>query len=75
MNYDELMKKARETNRQRDKMDGFNYASLPPSVVIDTAKMAIKAGIVTDDWNAVAEGLAMLEDMQSRFIVVRGETK
>ena len=40
---------------------------LPVVDHIRTAMMAIECGIKTDDWGAVAEGLAMIEDIERRL--------
>jgi len=66
MDYEKLMEKARETNSARDAIDTEfghkNMNDVYPQVVFLTALEALRAGIVTDDWNAIAEGLALLED-------------
>ncbi len=68
--YDRIMEKARKTNAERgeaDKESGFaNPGETPPSSHIETAMAAIEAGIRTSDWNAVAEGQAMIEAILER---------
>ena len=64
------MAKARKTNLMRDSADK-EVGSVPPSEAsllehLRTAMFAIEAGIQTDDWNAVAEGQAMLEEILSQ---------
>jgi hypothetical protein len=67
MNYDALMKKARKTNESRDKEEeqvGYlNPSEGLWSMRIATAISAIECGIKVNDWNAVAEGQAMLEKL------------
>jgi len=79
MNYEKLLKAARKTNAERDKMDaqfGGNPLSNERSLeIIRIAIEAIKAGIIRDDWNTVAEAQAMLISLVDRFdhstIVIR----
>ncbi len=72
MDYKNMMGIARETNRERDEMDRRISSSgavsdLSPSMIIRTAMAAIEAGIVTDDFETVAEGQAMLEELMARW--------
>lgn len=64
MNYKELLSKAKATNAKRDQDDrevGFQAASDgTPDMQLRTAIGAIEAGIVTDDWDCIAEAQAML---------------
>ena len=67
MDYKAIMKKARETNRKRDEIDGNPLIDLPAGIVINTAMTAIEVGIRTDEWDFVAEALAALEDLREKF--------
>ena len=83
-NFEALMKTARETNRRRDDAEhqvGYagpsnNIAQIRAEAIFSTdlkmllrtASLAIECGIRTDDWNAVAEGLAMLDDAAEEII-------
>jgi hypothetical protein len=71
LNYEELMQKARKTNAERDEIDrkaGFATPGDGASILLlRTAMSAIETGIVTNDWNSVAEGLAMLEILAGRL--------
>jgi hypothetical protein len=66
MNYQELMAKARKTNKERELIElKSGYRSPDPKNNIDilrTIMLAIACGIKLGDWNAVAEGQAMLEE-------------
>lgn len=61
-----IMAKARTTNASRsasERRAGFSsLESGPPREFARTAMLAIEAGIKSQDWDCVAEGLAMLED-------------
>ena len=63
----EILARARATNRHRDKLDrknGFAAPSdCPVDVALGTAMGAIYAGLSSSDWNCIAEGYAMLEDV------------
>lgn len=63
----EILATARATNRHRDKLDrknGFAAPSdCPVDVALETAMGAIYAGLSSSDWNCVAEGYAILEDV------------
>jgi hypothetical protein len=64
MDYEKLMRKARKTNKDRDKMDkesGFASPNVNLMACLTTAMAAIQAGISTDDFETIAEGQAMLE--------------
>src|SRR6516225_1032760 len=60
----ELVARARETNARRDQDEtaaGFaNPFAGPTDETIRTIICALMAGIMTSDWNAVAEGYVML---------------
>lgn len=65
MNYLELMEKARHANKERDDIDGgFARPDANPIILLRTAMSAIECGITLEDWNCVAEGQAMLEQLQ-----------
>lgn len=71
MNYEELMAKARKTNQSRSRSEhkaGFaSPEDCDPGHHIRTVMTAIQCGIEVKDWNAVAEGQAMLEDVLPRL--------
>jgi hypothetical protein len=66
-----LLSKAEQTNAQRDKIErGSGFA--PPgqggnALWARTVMQAIYCGLRTEDWNAVAEGLIMLRDLEFRL--------
>lgn len=66
MNYQQLIEKARRANKQRDQLDRRNGFAAPNDgpigMLFATAFAAIEAGITTEDWSAIAEGLVMLQD-------------
>lgn len=69
--YLKLMEKARRTNDQRDKDEReAGYAS-PDSGSFDnqlqTVMTAICCGIITEDWNAIAESQSMLEKIELKL--------
>jgi hypothetical protein len=72
--YKKLMAKARQTNAKRDETDREGYFATPDygplSQMLKTAMSAVEAGIITADWNAVAEGQAMLEQLMQRCMNV-----
>ena len=65
----ELIDKARKTLEQMRKTERESGFASPedtgPFSLIFTAFDAIKAGIVQQDWNSVAEGYVMLEQVTS----------
>ena len=67
----ELIVRARATNTRRDRDEavaGFaNPLMGPVDLSIRTIICALMAGIVTSDWNAVAEGYAMLCDLHEKI--------
>lgn len=69
--YKKIMLKARKTNMERDDIDRSIGRPAPPDTTDDLfcriAMSAIECGIKTDDWNAVAEGQAMLEMLELRL--------
>ena len=73
MDYNKLMKRARDQNKRFDRLDikagGTPMHKQPVMVQIRTAMAAIECGIKTADWNNVAEGQAMLEEIEKRFEV------
>jgi len=68
MDYEDMMKKARATNKQRDNHErkvGFMAASdCSLDLQIRTAMSAIQAGIASNDWVCIAEAQAMLEQVE-----------
>ena len=66
--FDVLIRKARATNRRRDaseRRSGFASPSDGPlDLTLRTVMSALEAGIRTDDWDCIAEGFAMLEDLE-----------
>lgn len=75
MDYEKLMEKARATNAKRDNDDRLSGAGAPEDhgawALLVTAIDAIKAGVVRDDWNAIAEGQAMLERIVDKYQPVK----
>jgi hypothetical protein len=69
-NYRRLIQAARRTNAERDAQDREVGSAAPEDCSLDlhlwTAVSAITAGIQTEDWSCVAEGLAMLQDAELR---------
>ena len=68
LDYEAIMAKARFTNALRDEEDReVGYAPPGPehgvAQWIKCAMSAIECGIGVGDWNAVAEGQAMLEEI------------
>lgn len=63
MDYEQLMKKAREHNRAFDKIDGRPFVRMPVPEQIATVMEAIKAGIKAVDWDCVAQAQGLLEDL------------
>jgi hypothetical protein len=75
--FDRLIQKARETNRQRDQADRAGGFAAPPDCdresQLRTVVSALVSGIQSMNWNCVAEGLVVLADLadyhpwESRF--------
>ncbi len=69
--YRKLMAKAVATNAKRDddeRKAGILPASeCPPDAIIRTAQEALECGLLTQDWNAVAEAAAMLAEITKYF--------
>lgn len=67
MDYDKLMRTARQTNAKRDEGERESGFAAPPdnepSMFLRTAMAAIECGIRTDDWESIAEAQAMLEQV------------
>lgn len=65
--YDDLMEKAREINKKRDKDDEQMLYAAPSNNEVwkhlRVAYEAIKSGMITDDWQAIAEAQAMIEQI------------
>lgn len=74
MTFEQRMAKARATNAQRDATErrvGFaNPQHCDTATWAATIEAAIEAGIKMSDWDCVAEGLAMLNDMVALFRAV-----
>lgn len=74
MNYEELITKARATNKKRDQDErevGFKAVSdCTPDLQLRTAMSAIQCGIAIGDWDSIAEAQAMLEHLH---LVVTGK--
>lgn len=64
-----LVKKAKETNKERDQADRQTWGSAPPDQPLDlqarTVMMALDAGMRMKDWNCVAEAYAMMIDLHT----------
>lgn len=64
----QLLARARKTNRDRDRSEREAGFASPDSgdlaSWLRTIAQALAAGIAQEDWNAVAEGLAMLQDAE-----------
>ena len=62
--FNRLLAQAAKTNRERDQMErelGFATPNDgPPYLRLGTGIAAIEAGLLLEDWNAIAEGLDML---------------
>ena len=71
MNYEQIMKQARATNRKRDASDRKHGLAAPSDVPLvihlQTVMFAIEAGIKRDDWGCVAEAQGMLEEIMDRL--------
>ena len=67
MTWEQRLEKAKRTNRERDAADrsvGFaTPAEAGDPAYLATALEAIKAGGKIQDWDLVAEGVVMLEDL------------
>jgi hypothetical protein len=65
-----LIRKAESTNAERDRMDRANGFAPPSAGPLDvelrTICAALEAGLRTEDWDCVAEGLVMLRDTAGR---------
>ena len=67
MNWEDRLQKAKRTNTKRDALDrGMGFATpseteLP--IYLATALEAVKAGGKLEDWDFVAEGVVMLEEL------------
>lgn len=72
MDYEKIMKIARRVNQNRSKIDRKNGFAAVEDVSnlmqIETAMEAIKCGIITNDWDCVAEGQAMLESLVTTLV-------
>ena len=62
--FESILRKARKTNERRNQLErNVGFASprdLPLGDQLRTVYFAIECGIKTEDWDCVAEGLAML---------------
>lgn len=75
MDYQKIMRKAHKTNSQRDKDEtAFGWVA-PTNCPIDlhlrTAIEAIRSGIMSNDWDCVAEGQDMLSSIHERMKGIR----
>lgn len=74
--YTDRMDRAGATNRKRDQVDANCGMILArdrgPAVYLLQAMSAIETGLKCDDWDYVAQGLAMLQDLRERYAVVLG---
>jgi hypothetical protein len=66
-----LIDKARRTNAERDRIDG-GLMGLPVDVHLRTIISALVCGISMKDWDCIAEGTAMVQEME---FAVRKATK
>jgi hypothetical protein len=57
-----MLARAEATNRERDQIDGGAVVHSSIDELVRTAICAIECGIRMNDWDCVAEGLAMLAD-------------
>jgi hypothetical protein len=64
-----IMERARRTNRERDRQAG---CAVPRDggarTYLAAAMSATECGLLVEDRDAVAEGLAMLEDLQETYL-------
>jgi len=74
LDYDALMVKAQKTNRDRDASDRTSGNGAPADhgmrALFNTAITAIEAGIKRANWDAVAEGLVMLHEVQDKTLIL-----
>lgn len=77
--FAEIMDRARHTNRERNRTDKACDIPVPrdcgPAIYLSAAISAIETGVMTEDWDPVAEGLAMLEDLRAKYAIVLGGRK
>lgn len=77
--FDAIMERARQTNRHRDAIAKSCHNPVPrecgPAVYVAAAMEAVETGVRVRDWDAVAEGLAMLEDLREKYAIVLGGRK
>lgn len=77
--FTDIMARARSTNRERDLIE--KACNIPvardsgPAAYLKAAIDAIECGVMVREWDAVAEGLAMLQDMKGRYAIVLGSSK
>jgi hypothetical protein len=68
--WNRLMKRARRTNRGRDASERKHGLATPGDCSVElhirTVMQAVVAGFMSNDWSAVAEAQAMLEDVKKR---------
>ena len=64
-----LVTRARKTNKQRSEDERQSGLTTPEGrgklLLLQTAKVALWCGMSVSDWNAVAEGYAMLETLEA----------
>jgi hypothetical protein len=77
MNLEQVLAKARAVNAGRDADEramGLKAASDADAFeLLGVALAAIEAGVSRDDWNAVAEGLAMLHQVREKVVRINEE--
>lgn len=77
----EAINKAVATNRDRDKIDRDHgnpaVPDCPMDIQVSTVKSAIRAGMISKDWDCIAEAYAMLDDIltQVRSAMLRARRK
>jgi len=69
--YRSIVKQARETNRVRDVIDRSNGFGAPcdqsTHIQIRTVIAAIDAGLRLRNWDCIAEGFVMLDDIEKQL--------
>jgi hypothetical protein len=77
--FADIMERARQTNRHRDAIAKSCRSQVPrecgPAMYLAAAMEAVETGVRVTDWDSVAEGLAMLEDLQAKYALVLGSKK
>ncbi len=77
--FTDIMARARTTNRERDLIEKACDVPVPrdcgPAAYLTAAIDAIECGVMVRQWDAVAEGLAMLQDLKGRYAIILGSSK